>query len=457
MREGASMQSSTVLIGAEVARQEACLEELISRQAPGYCLERAFYVDDWIFELDLQRVFRRHWFLAGFVAQIPNPGDYLLARVGVESIVVLRDHDGAIRASLNVCSHRGSRLLREPSGHLSKRIVCPYHAWAFDLDGGLRTALDTPPGFDPACFHLQTVHVSVVSGLVFVSLAEEPPPFDRGAAQIAPFLDAYQFERVDVAAVKNYHVNANWKLVVENFLECYHCGPAHSEYCSVHESAIPYSVGGPKALARYEQRIEDWSKKVSKLGHPVGATADGAHFVGANPAADSDIRDIEQFTSESFSAWRIPLREGYVTQSQDGRPVAPLMGSFVDYDGGETGAIVGPCSAVLGAADYAVLMRFVPVTAMETDVEATWVVRKGAKAGRDYDPDEVIWLWDVTTAQDRDLVGNNQAGILSRSFAPGPYAQCESDVRRFVAGYLTDLRRSQPAADDVDDLHILTP
>ena len=115
------------------------LPALLARQRSGFCLEQPFYTDPEIFEMDMERIFRRYWLYAGHVSQITNPGDYFTFEIGRESLIVVRGQDQRIHALFNVCRHRGSRLCVEGSGH-SKRLVCPYHQWVYDTDGALLSA-----------------------------------------------------------------------------------------------------------------------------------------------------------------------------------------------------------------------------------------------------------------------------------------------------------------------------
>ena len=136
---------------------------------------------------------------------------------------------------------------------------------------------------------------------------------------------------------------------------------------------------------------------------------------------------------------RVAIRPGFVTQSHDSQPLAPLLGSDTEYDGGITSFMHFPLIWYVVSNDHALLTRFTPVSPLETELELTWLVREDAVEGRDYDPDAVCWLWQVTAEQDKTICENNQRGILSSRYQPGPYATTEFSVDEFVSWYLREL------------------
>ena len=148
---------------------------------------------------------------------------------------------------------------------------------------------------------------------------------------------------------------------------------------------------------------------------------------------DSSTTDRRQ----PHGVFRQPIRDGWLTLSQDGRAVAPLMGDIDQFDGGETLIMFGPLTYVYLGNDHATLFRFTPVTPTLTDVVLIWLVREDAVEGRDYDVDRITWMWDVTTIQDTTIIGDNQRGVNSRRYVPGPYATREMGTRGFVEWYLT--------------------
>jgi Rieske 2Fe-2S family protein len=402
----------------------AWIDALIEAQRPGYSLDQAFYSHAALFERDRERLFSNHWIMAGHVSQVPRAGDYFLFDFAGESIVLVRDAKGAIHAHYNVCRHRGSRVVLEPAGN-ARALTCRYHGWTYARDGGLQAAPRMPDDFDAGCHGLKRCALREVEGLLFVSLAEEPAPsLDEVAAGLEPYLRLQGTARARVAHREVYPVDANWKLTVENYLECYHCKPAHPQYCAVEIKADKIGDGSPAALARYEARHAPWLARATALGAMPAEYGVELPLDGSLPRA--------QFGA----AYRAPLRESYLSATQDGRPAAPLMGKYRDYDGGETALGLGPFTYMLAYNDYATFFQFVPRSAERSDIVITWLVDGAAREGVDYDRARVTWLWDVTTQQDKSIIEANAAGIRSSRYEPGPSSLLEYDLDGFREWYL---------------------
>ena len=207
------------------------IARLVAEHRPGGPLERDFYVASEVFEADLARIFHRHWIFAGYAFQVARPGDFFTYKVGTESVIVVRDRAGEIRAFHNVCRHRGSRICKTEQGN-AHRLVCPYHRWTYELDGAL--VLDTSKefGVDRAGYSLRPVAIENAAGLLFISLANVAARLLAGARHHPAQDEAARLERAKIAHQIDYVVKANWKLVFENNRECYHCPPNHKEYNS---------------------------------------------------------------------------------------------------------------------------------------------------------------------------------------------------------------------------------
>jgi phenylpropionate dioxygenase-like ring-hydroxylating dioxygenase large terminal subunit len=403
---------------------EAWIDALVEAQRPGSSLDQAFYTHPAVFERDRERVFGNHWIMAGHASQIPKPGDFFLFELAGESIILIRDVKGAIHAHYNVCRHRGSRVLLQPEGN-ARALTCRYHGWTYAPDGSLQAAPRMPDGFDPGCHGLKPCALRSIEGLLFVSLAEEPAPsLDEVAAGLEPYLRLQGIGRAHVAHRATYPVDANWKLAVENYLECYHCKPAHPQYCAVEIKADKIGDGSPAALARYEARYAPWLARATALG------AMPAEYTVELPL-DGRLR-----RAQFGAAYRAPLRESHLSATQDGRPAAPLMGEYKDYDGGETALGLGPFTYMLAYNDYATFFQFVPRAAERSDIVVTWLVDDAAREGVDYDRARLTWLWDVTTAQDKSIIEANAAGIRSSRYEPGPSSLLEYDLDGFREWYL---------------------
>ncbi len=213
------------------------LPESLIATLPGH-----FYTDPQIFSLEQAKIFEQMWFCAARASDIPTPGSFRTVAVGTESILISRSRKGEVRGFFNVCRHRGAKICTEESGSVSRAFQCPYHAWTYDLDGKLIAApnLTKMPDVDRVAYGLRTVHVREWLGYIWVSLADEPPSFEGTVLQEVvdrlgelANLEHYEVEKLAVGRRIVYDVQANWKLIVENFMECYHCATIHPELTEV--------------------------------------------------------------------------------------------------------------------------------------------------------------------------------------------------------------------------------
>jgi Rieske 2Fe-2S family protein len=190
-----------------------------------------FYTDPAIHQAEVERIFTRMWLCVGRAEDLANPGDYITRDIGAQSVVVLRDKDGSLRAFHNVCRHRGSRLLNEASGTGLKGIQCPYHAWTYELSGALRKAphMEDARNFDKERFGLNPVRIDTWEGLVFVSLSAEEPPLREFLGEMATKFERYRLGSLRRGRRIVYDVASNWKMLAENYSECYHCALIHPE------------------------------------------------------------------------------------------------------------------------------------------------------------------------------------------------------------------------------------
>jgi Rieske 2Fe-2S family protein len=405
----------TIHASATAETIAARIGAIVAQQPAAHSLDQALYNSPEAFQHDMERIFFRHWILAGHASSAPNPGDWFTHEMGEESVIIVRGRDAQLLAFANVCRHRGSRICTASSGRASV-LVCPYHAWSYNLDGSLRGARHMPADFDKAQYGLKPVHLEVIEGLVFISLADEPLSLGTARTAISGAFGAYGWSSAKVAHRETYHVEANWKLAVENYLECYHCTPSHPEYSKLHALEQPLDTIEGLNVAM-EARTCALGLSVSAMDHRVGsASGDASIFV-----------------------FRYALYDGVKTGGPDGKPVAPLMGGFTDHDGGVTSAHFAPSSFFIAYADHGVLYRFIPLTASTSAMELVWLVRGDAREGIDYDLDRLTWLWRVTTEADKRITEDNQKGVNSRYYQPGPYAPVEPNAIRWVEWYLGEV------------------
>ena len=392
------------------------IDELVASHQPGHALERGFYRSADVFETEVQRIFLKSWLYVGHHSQVPEIGDFFLFHIVGESIIIVRSADDQINALVNVCRHRGSRVCLEEQGSAS-RFVCPYHAWTYDLEGNLKGAPQVMDKIDVSKYPLRRIKLENFHGMLFINF-DESADFEPIAADLDAPLAPYDIANTKVAHRQNYPIDSNWKLAVENFCECYHCIPAHPEFAVGHGGARP------------KEKVADLKKEVIGRAEACGLSSkmSGVSWDSSQPIG------MDRYFE------RYPLLKGQVTGSRDGKPVAPLLGTIKDYDGGATDTQIGPVSYGLLYCDHVILYRFTPTAVDATDCEVTWLVRDSAVEGQDYELDDLIWLWDVTTIADKRIIQDNQRGVNSRFFVPGPFTPMEYFTQQFTEWYLDIIR-----------------
>ena len=393
--------------------------QLVEEQPERYALPQSVYRDPDIYRHDIDQIFLKSWLYAGHQSEIPNVGDWVLFEFAEESVIIVRSSENEINALLNVCRHRGSRVCVENSG-CSKRLTCLYHGWTYDLEGQLKAAAQMDDGIDKSDLGLKKIHVGMLEGMIYVNFAEDPAPFSLIRDGLAGCLEPYGLKNAKVAHRQNYPIASNWKLAVENYTECYHCAPAHPEYSRGHSLAYP------------DERSE-------KLTLEVMARA------GVCGLSDREVNEIflqAPAFGADFAFERYALIREHLTGSEDGKPLAPLLGDIKEFDGGATDLQVGPVTFALIYCDHAVIYRFTPLSLDTADCDITWLVRGDAQEGVDYDKEKLTWLWDVTTHADKTIIERNQRGVNSRYYVPGPLSKMEDYTWKFLSWYLHTLRHA---------------
>ncbi len=390
---------------------DTSIEDLVERYRSGYSLEQAFYTDQQVFNLEWEHIWKKYWLFAGTTAEIPKTGDYFVFSLRNDSVIIIRGNKGEVFAHHNTCRHRGSLICLEEKGHAAK-LICPYHQWVYDKDGALLKARLMPDDFDTSSYGLHPVHVQVANGFIFISLAENPPDFSKVLKDYKPFLSPYKINNAKCVYHKRYALRTNWKLVAENFRECYHCGPAHPEYCN---AVIGANLRETVEEVLTERRIE-WQKKGLAVNN-IDFENDSFHF-----------------------AIRYPLRPGVQSYSLDGKAVAVPMGEHQDYDAGVLGLVVYPNFWMDAVSDYMWTMRLTAVSPSSTIIDLAWLVDKTAIEGKDYTIERLTEFWKITGEQDWKLCENNFLGVESSHYQPGPYAPVEIDVAKFIDWYIERMR-----------------
>lgn len=369
-------------------------------------LQASFYSSPDIFRLETERIFHSQWFCVGRADQIRATGDCLHVAVAGEGVLVVRGRDDVLRAFYNVCRHRGSQLIRTPalpdvstpealhSAQVSGAVTCPYHAWSYNLDGTLRAAPFVR--FDADCpkdrFSLVPVHLDTWGGFIFLNLASQsPPPLVEQLAEPVRRLVRYPLADLRRGAQLVYDVRANWKVIMENYNECYHCGPVHPELCAL----VPaFRERGGAAL--------DWE--------------DG-----------------------------IPHRPGAWTFTITGTSTrAPFPGLSEKEKTHHKGEIAYPNLLLSVAAEHVAAFTLWPKGPDHTRIACEFLFHPNETTKPEFDPSDAVDFWDMVNRQDWVACESVQQGMRSRGFRGGFYAPMEDpslDIRRYLEKHLGDLSR----------------
>jgi Rieske 2Fe-2S family protein len=332
------------------------------------------YTDPAIFALEQENIFERMWFCAVRGADLPDAGDFRTVQIGRESVLVTRSRDGSLRAFLNICRHRGAKLCVEETGTVKRNFQCPYHAWTYGLDGKLVAApnLTSMPDVDRVEYGLKPVHLREWLGYAWLSLADEPASFEETVQQDVRErlgnLDAignYQVSELDLGRRITYDVKANWKLIIENFMECYHCATIHPELTEV----LPEFADG--YAAQYY------------VGH-------GAVF------------------GEEIKGFTIDGGEGFEN----------LSGVDAEQDRRYYAITVRPQVFINLVPDHVIIHRMFPMAADRTIVECDWLYAKDVVAtGKDVS--RSVELFHRVNEQDFEACERCQPAMSSRAYRDG--------------------------------------
>ncbi|WP_300534397.1 aromatic ring-hydroxylating dioxygenase subunit alpha [uncultured Mameliella sp.] len=400
--------------------RESDVLSTLMRRKPDYSLAQELYCDPGVFQADMDRIWYREWLFAIPSCEIPKPGNYIVHEIGAYSVVIVRGNDGEIRAFHNSCRHRGSVLCKTKKG-TGPKLVCPYHQWTYELDGRLLWARDMGPDFDASKHGLKQVHCRNLSGMVYICLADNAPAIDELAAETARYLAPHDLENSKVAYESTIVELGNWKLVWENNRECYHCSGNHPSLCRTFPE-------DPRAIGNEE------SGELSSLQkeHRDRCEAAGA------PSA---------FKMSGLGDWRFvrtPLLDAGESYTMDGKVAVTKPNSNLPFrNAGSLLKFKYPATWNHFLSDHVLLFRVTPISATETEVCTKWLVHKDAVEGQDYDLKRLTEVWIATNDEDREVVENNQRGILSPAYDPGPYSPThEGGNIQFVDWYANTMIRA---------------
>lgn len=338
-----------------------------------------YYTSDAVFRDELEHILYRHWICVGRADQIPNPGDYFVQNVGDESLIVTRDRNGDEHAFYNVCRHRGTRLCAKEQGRFHETIQCPYHAWTYTLDGRLIGApnMGEIGGFDKRDYPLYNACLGTWQGFLFVNLDPEPEPLNLAFAPLNGKFDRWDLSGLRMARRINYDVQANWKLLVENYSECYHCPLVHPALSrlSPYQSGVDDLVEGPF------------------LGGPML------------------INEEHDSLTTTGGTCRPPLGE---VSGDDLRRVYYYS--------------IFPNMLLSLHPDYVMVHTLWPQSQDRTLITCEWLFDPETMARPDFDPDDAVEFWDMTNQQDWHICEESQIGMRSRVYRPGPLHSIQENL-----------------------------
>lgn len=389
------------------------ISTLFEQRREGHTLPQALYIEAESFDFDMAAIFGQSWLMAGMECELPKAGSYVSMMVGKWPVIITRDKEGTIRAFHNSCRHRGSMICAPGTGTAPK-LVCPYHRWTYDLDGSLFAAGRMVSDFDKSAHGLKPIAIECIAGTIFICLSDTPPPIEDFREKLAEYSAPHDLKNAKLAYESVLVENANWKLVMENGRECYHCSTGHPELSKT------FPVGMSKHFdSGHDARVIAFEEKMDALGLPQ--TPVEGHY---------------------WQIARFALNEGCVSISSDGQHLSKkLMCEANDGDIGSMRWAVDPHCFVHCTADHVFMFSAMPVGPNETHVTGKWYVHKDAVEGVDYDVEKLISLWTMTNLEDKALAENNQIGVNSLGYTPGPYSQeAEMLALRFTDYYCDKAR-----------------
>ncbi|SJL83819.1 aromatic ring-hydroxylating oxygenase subunit alpha [Vibrio palustris] len=403
----------------DVAREE--MKKMLSERKEDYSLPRPLYNDPLLFRVDVEEIFQKEWLFVGMTSEVPAKGDYFTVEIAQDPVLIVRDADGNVNAFHNTCRHRGSRICTEHRGKVAN-LVCPYHQWTYDTKGNLLFAgMEMGPEFDMQQHKLHPIHCKTAGGFIFICMADTPPEsdFDDYLATLEEYMEPYDVANTKLAVESNMYEKANWKLVLENNRECYHCAGSHPELLNTllewDDTTDPRAT--PEFLAYCERMAQEWDNENIPHEH-------------------------KKFGRRNRLV-RMPLKEGTSVMTIDGtRSSQKMLGRIKNDKLGSLRILHLPNSWNHMQSDHFIVFRVLPISAQESLVTTKWFVHKDAVEGVDYDVATLRRVWDATNEQDRKLGEENQRGINSLRYQSGPYSKTyEYGVIDFVNWYSETIQK----------------
>jgi Rieske 2Fe-2S family protein len=340
------------------------------------------YISPDVYALEMERIYQARWLCVCRSSQLAQPGDFVTREVGGESLIVTRDASGVVRAFYNVCRHRGTRICEAAAGNFGETIVCPYHAWTYTLDGRLLGAphMAGLEGFDKKDYPLHAVHSAEWEGFVFINLAREPEPFATAWGPLFGRFDRFSLASLPMHTRIEYEIGANWKLIHQNYSECYHCSPVHPQLVKL----TPPTSG--------ENDLFDgpFLGGFMEITQPGGSLTVSGNMCGV-PLSDTPADGKQQ-------AWYYSIFPN-------------LLFSLLP--------------------DYGLFHTLWPISPTRTKLVCEWHFHPDTIASGKFDPDDAVKFWDEVNLQDWHVSELSQLGVASRMYTPSPYAPREGLAVQF--------------------------
>lgn len=336
-----------------------------------------YFVDSEYFKTEMQQWFADRWVFVGRAEELPNPGDYILRTIAGESILITRGNDCKVRSFFNICTHRGTVLVEsENTPTRSCQFSCPYHSWTFDCQGHLIGApgMKDVDGFCEQNWGLRPIDCEIWAGFIFLNLKQNPPPLSEFLADLPEKFSNWPIEEMRIGERVEYHVQANWKLIIQNYSECLHCPSVHP------------------ALAR--------------LSPPTSGENEPANLC--------------------YAGGRMSLNEGIASMTTSGSTNRPLISSLSESQKRHVYYYAWLPNLLLSLhPDYVMTHRIEPLTNNQTRIVCEWLFEKSTMASTGFQSEDAVAFWDMTNKQDWHVSELTQRGLSSRAYRPGPYSNRE--------------------------------
>ncbi|MGI8515555.1 MAG: aromatic ring-hydroxylating oxygenase subunit alpha [Acidimicrobiia bacterium] len=346
-------------------------------------LPAAAYQSQDVFDWEVDEIFGRHWVCLGRKEDLLGPMQVRAVEVGRETILLSRDADGVVRGFSNVCRHRGHPLVEAGDAVDVRLIRCPYHSWSYRLDGSLRAAptLTQAPDFDMSAWPLMSLRVDEWLGWLFLDLSGNAAPLSATIGNLEEVIIPYEPGRLVLVARHSYEIAANWKLVAENYHECYHCTTIHPELCQVTPPDSGEDIAPTGLWCGGNMLLKDHAATMSLTGE-----SQGINFRGLRPEGEREVL---------------------------------YLGLFPNL-------LISPHP------DYVMTHRLVPLAPGRTFIECDWLFAPESIAQQGFDPAYAVDFWDITNREDWNACEGVQRGSANRGFRPGPLSSWESTNYQFL-------------------------